>query len=604
MKFKSTLRRYPWRRKKQPVTPDPDPTESPAGHLITSPARGYDPTQPLTRKVDPAAYNELVTPKDPALGLGTPDKSQILVTLKDSDLGLRTPDKNKVTLTPRAATPGLARPEDTHIVYTGRPVVVLCPASDEESDDDEFGEVRQVPINLYYDAFGNAIDDEAWVGAGGRRRSGGPPPSGSGPGPYYLSYGLKHGPDCPECLGDLKARYWVERECLRNYNERKVSEDATGCYWVEKDIWGRREAEITLGEVMHEAENDGEETFIGRADRERPLAVECGGGRSMWQGVGWDLPPHPTHYCPLVTHDNTSYGAPHQDVLWMYTDYPRVEWAGVGGIGRQAGVDSGGSCQSVGSGVTARTSPAPALLHTSATPALLHTSATPAQLHTSATPAQLRTPAQLQHTSATPAQLQHTSATPAQLQHTSATPAQLQHTSATPAQLYTSATPAQLHTSATHRKRQHRTRNDKKRQKHVKSARGMKLWSRPGGGGPCDRLTQSELAPASDHLFEGGCGEGDGSLAPHHLTTAGGATLPGHTHSHTLTHIDYDSLRSGWQQQLERQPYGYYNGTSGQMDAVLCPSSVMLVMPQQCHGAMPQQCYGAIPQQCHGTIPQ
>lgn len=67
MKFKA-LRRPPWRRKKSPSPPRPGHSVLPLDEALAGPPR----------RVDAAAYNELVTPRRSTLGLGTPDKSHIV----------------------------------------------------------------------------------------------------------------------------------------------------------------------------------------------------------------------------------------------------------------------------------------------------------------------------------------------------------------------------------------------------------------------------------------------------------------------------------------------------------------------------------------------
>nr|XP_053644614.1 serine/arginine repetitive matrix protein 2-like [Cherax quadricarinatus] len=450
MKLKSTLKRYPWRRKKRATTSDPDHTQQAgqqAGQLLTSQPHTTD-HQP-TCKVNPAVYNELVTPKDPDLGLGTPDKSQILVTPREPILGARTTPEQRQILTARAFTQELGRPGN-QILYSSPPVILLYPGTDDD-DNDEFGEVRQVPVSLYYDTYGNAVEEETLAGV--------------------RSNICPHLPEGGQDLARLRSRYWLQEECLGNYQEEKASRDAMGYYWVEKDIWEPQVGEVK-GQVMKQAVNNSQEGVITRLNIARPSPVDCDCGWNLRQDEGWGVrrPHYPpsAHYCPLITLDNTTYVAQPHDMLWMCQMYPGVEWTGEGG-GQQAGVGTGKPGQCVGMSVPQRT-------------------------------------------------------------------------------------PAPLHSSTRHRKSHYRERNEKKQDKQKKMWQEMKVWCRSDGG-VCDTTPTHHTCDVNtkDHLLQQrACGEGGQSPAHHRQRAATlpghtASTLPGHTADHTLTHIDYDSLRLEWQ---------------------------------------------------------
>lgn len=322
MKLKTTLRRPPWRRKKMSQTHDPGLAQN-IGRLIKPRSREDPPPQAAGRRVDPSVYNELVTPRDPALGLGTPDKSQI--------------------------------------VYTSRPVVVVCPASDDEPDDDEFGEVRHVPFTLYYDAYGEVIEDQAWPRLSGSW--GQDPTHGYGGGQCGLQMGSESEVSYRQCLGNLKARSWVEGEYMRSYDQQKDSFGGTmSCSWAERAVWEVREKQGVKEEVMRKVVDDGEEAAAGRSHSERPVPGQCGGGWRVWEARGRSLgtrcPPQPAHQPHLTAHRTSSFNDP-QDIIWasMCSMYPRVAWAGVGGTGEGVWVDPGETHQSGGTRVAARAAP-------------------------------------------------------------------------------------------------------------------------------------------------------------------------------------------------------------------------------------------------------
>ncbi|XP_071537362.1 uncharacterized protein [Panulirus ornatus] len=323
MKLKTTLKRPPWRRKKMAQTRDASLAQS-IGRLIKPRSQENPPAAAATRAVDPSVYNELVTPRDPALGMGTPDKS--------------------------------------HIVYTSRPVVPVYPASDDDPDDDEFGEVQRVPITLYYDARGDVIEERAWAGlckSWGRIR-------GRGGGQSHQESGSESEADHRECLGKLKARSWVEGRYMRSYGEEKTSsERPLNCYFGGRDVPRFREVRGVRGKAAMAGVDDSEEASLGRSHSDRPIPAHCGDGRSVWEARGRSLqrryPPDTAHY-PHMTSRRTSCHSDPQDVIWssMCAMYPGVAWAsvgGMGGAGEGVWVDPGEAHQYGGTRVATRADP-------------------------------------------------------------------------------------------------------------------------------------------------------------------------------------------------------------------------------------------------------
>ncbi|KAK3855951.1 hypothetical protein Pcinc_037691 [Petrolisthes cinctipes] len=206
MKLKGGLKRAPWRRKASP---------SPPSHHPLTPRDGHSPT----RRVDPAVYNELVTPRNPTLGLGTPDKSQIL--------------------------------------YSGPPVVV---AAGEEAKGTHYNydDPHRLPVSVYYDSYGDAIFEEARhkcegrtgrVGQRDKRRH--VPAAGS------RSRGGH---------GEGKAEGWEGEECI-TYYDKCPPEKPPSYYWEESQVPGRG------GQIGEQDNKDPLLVYWGE---------EQGGGRGMY----------------------------------------------------------------------------------------------------------------------------------------------------------------------------------------------------------------------------------------------------------------------------------------------------------------------------------
>ncbi|XP_063603642.1 uncharacterized protein LOC134779415 isoform X2 [Penaeus indicus] len=332
MKLKTTLRRHPWRRRKVIPSPHDLGYSRDAGHLVAARLHGFSHANAIPPKIDPAVYNELVTPKDPDIGMETPDLGQIL--------------------------------------YTTRPYVVVCPSSDED-DDDEFGEVRQVPISLYYDAYGDVIEDDVWAHLG----------SSAGRDVFYdddsddddEDYGARAGGGARDRRGDegeRDKRYRREGEFSgMSEKEKEAFREAMEYYWLEKDVMEFSDSEGRLAEKMNKAVNNSEETLLGRSDSERPLPARGGGGRGMWPPAGRSLSsehPHGSSHESQVTLDDTTCFIDPQDMIWasMCAMYPSVAWNSVGvrgGAADGAGVEAAKNHQSASTCVAARAPRTPAV---------------------------------------------------------------------------------------------------------------------------------------------------------------------------------------------------------------------------------------------------
>ncbi|KAK7068365.1 hypothetical protein SK128_012036, partial [Halocaridina rubra] len=332
MKFKTSLKRHPWRRKKSSLCAINQYT-----YDINSKGQlgGFDTPSTLPLQVDPTVYNELVAPKDPKIGQDTPDRGQILI---------RT-----------------------------RPVVVICPTTEDEVDDDndEFGEVQKVPIQLYYDSYGDVIENGVWARLRThriiqrhislrhgrevtlRRYSNGTEKNISDElltkRRYSCSYERNVGNVCD--LGELDKRYCIAGEYVRlSQREKDDFQDALEYYWMEKDATEGHELgqEAEEGGMNLMRDNHGR-TMMGVADIGGPLSAagdSCGWSlrdvEGRRRGMGSAEPPVPTHFPHTTLHYGSSSFIDPQDMIWasMCAMYPCVEWKDVGVMGGAGEEDS------------------------------------------------------------------------------------------------------------------------------------------------------------------------------------------------------------------------------------------------------------------------
>ncbi|XP_064104152.1 fibroin heavy chain-like [Macrobrachium nipponense] len=568
MKFKASLKRHPWRKKKL-TSPSSSSPRYAFGHhdFARSHLRGFSTATTLAPRVDPSLYNELVTPKDPRIGQDTPDRGQIL--------------------------------------YRSRPMVVICPSSEEEADDDEFGEVQKVPINLYYDSYGDVIEHSLWARLNSREH----PPAVQGHVPaghaaegkrrrscdyhqrareeeYAAAVRRRFSHDNVQVrvggeggggggggvdLGELSRRCYVTGEFVRlTEKEHDDLAEAMEYYWLEKDLLEELDgSDLEEEGSRSETKGKGRKRGGGRrknrkhrvTDREaaatgvtagpvdsgRTLpaaaaaaaAAAAGYGRGLREGegrgIGSERPPVPTHFSHPTLHYGSSSFIDPQDMIWasMCAMYPSVEWRDVGVGG---GVAAGGGGGGGGGGGSEGLGAARDITNRQCKSTCVSGRATTAASSS-------RTPVGAQAYASNP------------------------------------------------RRRRSRSRNGSRARNDDDESRAtqqdMSHWnkkttsarvSRDAGGTSAAKRSDQLLSVRRDGAKR------SPSRSPHRQTattkTSAGATLPGHAQCHALTHIDYDNAAPDWHHHRcqgrsgrERESQALGGGMSSSSSSVHPPSS-------------------------------
>lgn len=398
------------------------------------------------------------------------------------------------------------------------------------------------PLTLYYDSYGNMIQEtwcgpaQSWRRASRSRADHISVPLGySGePAPPVccLGYVQTEG-NVSGCMREMKAHCWLDQKHVSSYDNTESTEGALRYYWVEEDVWRTDSGERGLpgGVVEQVVEVRGG----GRVQLTRPPWSESSQlVHSVWQGRGLTnqhpLQP-PLTYMPDTTHfpstttqyqqgigqfsetaDQHSYTKP--QFLTGTSHCPPgtaryqpesnqcppastrdVRWAWVCGLAGGSG-DDDDEWASVGvvGGVWKR---------------------------------QVRLASGKRH------QYVGTCVT-VRTPHTTPPAASLPH----------------QHTRVRRRHNRPRPRSKHKTNRLASTGQDMKLWGRTGRGG-AGGATRSAKCSVSSRAHVSGRTGGDvgGQSSPPDSLTPAGATLPGHVPAaHTLTHIDYDSLRPEWHQ--------------------------------------------------------